>query len=116
MVHVRERGLVWDMFLLIYFKMSQRAGTIFIEDNDDKESFEEQIDPQEGQDDSDEDSNPHKIMDDEFQGLLEADEDGKEEAMLKFKNRELQKICNSLTATNRRLINRVAKLEEDKAQ
>lgn len=51
-------------------------------------------------------------MDDDFGGLLEADEDSKEETVLKFKVSELQKICNSLTSTNRRLINRVAALEE----
>lgn len=34
--------------------------------------------------------------------------------MLRFKVVELQKICNSLTSTNRRLINRVAALEDER--
>lgn len=36
--------------------------------------------------------------------------------MLKFKVNELQKICNSLTNTNRKLIEKVTKLEEEKEE
>lgn len=34
--------------------------------------------------------------------------------VLKFKINELQKICNSLTTTNRKLISKVTALEEER--
>lgn len=52
-------------------------------------------------------------MSDDFAGLLEAEEETKEETVLAFKNKELQKICTSLAETNRRLIKRIAALEDD---
>lgn len=87
--------------------MNPRKGNVFIEDRQDNESYEEPNE-EEGQE-----NNEHNINDEEIGQLLEDEHQQTEEEMvLKFKVNQLQKICNSLTNTNRKLIQKVSLLEE----
>lgn len=97
---------------------SQQKKTVRIQDNyeqqqqqdEQHEELDDSFDQKDGYEKVD---GEHEYEDEQFGELLAAEEMSKQEMMLKFKVEELQKICNSLSETNRKLIGKITKMQEE---